>query len=167
MRKIASKLIGFILVVGWIVLLIAGFMAYFVSHAKNGVSIDGLGRQLFDAPAVIRFLLLGVQGRWAGFGWFCVDFIIVWGWIGVAYILISVSEKLSTPSEPTKEPDWLIHKIEADLKTVELTKDETAVEGYKKELLELLQKHNIKPPSDIQKLLTPAISRPHSSDVQQ
>lgn len=166
MRKIASKLIGFTVAVGWIILIIAGFLAYFVSHTKNGVSIDGVGRPLLDAPAIIRFLLLGVQGRWAGFGWFCVDFIIVWGWIGVTYILISVSEKLSKPNEPTKHPDWLIHKIEADLKTVELTKDATAVEGYKKELLELLQKHNIKPPSDIQKLLTPVTYQPRSSDVQ-
>lgn len=57
--------------------------------------------------------------------------------------------------EPTKEkhPDWLIHKIEADLKTVERTQNQTAVDGYKREMIELLKKHNIKPPSEVQKLL--------------
>lgn len=71
------------------------------------------------------------------------------------------------PKIKQNHPDWLINKIESDLRAVELTKNPTAVEGYKKELLELLKKHNINPPSDIQKLLIPTTSQPHPSDTRQ
>lgn len=77
------------------------------------------------------------------------------------FFLFNISMKLCAKieawlqNEPTKNPDWLIEKIQADLKTVELTKNPLAVEGYKKELLELLKKHNVTPPANIQKLLAP------------
>lgn len=137
------------------------FVALFawVIHADN---YKGIRLLLMIICSVV--FTIGALAALAGMAIFPQPFMIV----GICLALLwtaGIQIKREPPKE--KHPDWLIHKIEADLKTVELTKNPIAVEGYKKELFELLQKHNITPPPDIQKLLTPTTYRPRSSDAQQ
>lgn len=67
----------------FIALLIAGFLAYFVtSRGANGAT-DGFGRTLSEAPMLIR-IILGQERMWAGWGWFVGEMVIFWGSIALA-----------------------------------------------------------------------------------
>ena len=52
------------------------FLGYFV---RSSDGTDGLGRQLYDSPGLMK----AVWGEeyWAGFGWFAFDMIYFWGGI--------------------------------------------------------------------------------------
>ncbi len=66
----------------FIVILVAGFLAYFVSTAGSPPT-DGLGRQLSDAPLLMR-VFFGQERMWAGWAWFAADMVIFWGSIALA-----------------------------------------------------------------------------------
>ena len=53
---------------------ILGFFAYF-SRSQEGATIyDGLGRELYLVPPLLRFII--PDSLWPGFGWYAVDFIV-------------------------------------------------------------------------------------------
>ena len=52
------------------------FLAYFV---RSSDGTDGLGRQLYDSPGLMK--AVWGEDYWAGFGWFAFDMIYFWGGI--------------------------------------------------------------------------------------
>jgi len=52
------------------------FLGYFV---RSSDGTDGLGRQLYDSPGLMKFFW--GEEDWAGFGWFAFDMIYFWGGI--------------------------------------------------------------------------------------
>jgi hypothetical protein len=94
MKKIIGKImfgVGFLIGAS---LLIAGFLAYFITQSRNGVIIDGLGRSLLESPLLLR-LIFGQDRLWPGLGWFMVDMVIFWGGVGLIYLLFTSGAKLS------------------------------------------------------------------------
>jgi hypothetical protein len=93
-----KKIIGIIMCgLGFLIgafLLIAGFLAYFITSSSNGVIIDGLGRLLSESPLLLR-MIFGQDRLWAGLGWFIADMIIFWGGAGLVYLLFTSGVKLS------------------------------------------------------------------------
>jgi hypothetical protein len=87
MKKLAAILLG----VGWLCILMAGFLAYMVVTFEPSTKIvtDGLGRTMSPAPALARIFLLGSE-RWAGLTWFFGDFAIFWGWVAITTVLAKV-----------------------------------------------------------------------------
>lgn len=84
MRELAR-----ILGVGVIVVALGtGVLAYACGHSIVGTPgvWDGLGRPLTPVPFAAR-LVFGEHGMWAGWGWFAVDFVVVWGCVGLGVLL--------------------------------------------------------------------------------
>jgi hypothetical protein len=80
MNRVLSFL--FLVLGGALVLAIIGvaFMAYFmISAGENGTFYDGLGRQLYEAPLLIKMLWREYQ--YPGFKWAVID--LVGFWIGI------------------------------------------------------------------------------------
>ena len=77
MKAILRKLIVPIAVIWCIALLIAGFLAYFVTIPGPHGMVDGLGRPLSVSPFLMRFFF-GQERLWAGFGWFFGEMVIFW-----------------------------------------------------------------------------------------
>ena len=85
MRKIAGYL-GFIIIT---IILIAGFIAYFIFSfdPQTQITCDGFGRQLYDSPFFMR-LIFGQERLWTGWVWFIGDMLIFWGGLGLGINLI-------------------------------------------------------------------------------
>lgn len=83
MKATLRKVLAPIAVMWFVALLIAGFLAYFVTSPGPHGLVDGLGRPLMEAPFLMRFLF-GQERLWTGFGWFFGDMLIFWGSIAVA-----------------------------------------------------------------------------------
>lgn len=83
MKATLRKILAPIGVVWFIGLLIAGFLGYFVTTSGPEGMTDGLGRQLSEAPFLMR-MIFGQERLWAGFGWFVAEMVIFWGSIGAA-----------------------------------------------------------------------------------
>jgi hypothetical protein len=73
------RIVGFIGAVIVIAVLIAGFMAYFVTNTDpvTNVMYDGLGRPLSASPFFVRFIF-GQDRLWAGWLWLIGDMVIFW-----------------------------------------------------------------------------------------
>jgi hypothetical protein len=95
MKKLTRKILGWLLCLGWVVIIACGFLAYIVTaHDPNTKIVsDGLGRQLYDAPWLVRMFLFG-SDRWPGLGWFVADFVIFWGFAALSYYVVTIREKL-------------------------------------------------------------------------
>lgn len=94
MKKIASKLIFAIVVIGGTILFILGFLAYFkIDKHLDGTIYDGLGRQLDFCPPIISFVFWN-SGLWAGWMWFIVDIVFFFGLISIGYLLLQKSKQL-------------------------------------------------------------------------
>jgi len=78
-----KKIKKIITTVYFIVLLIGGFQAYFVTSFKDGIWKDGLGRILYDSPGIIKFFHF--QDKWPGFYWWLFDMVYFWG--GISFIV--------------------------------------------------------------------------------
>ena len=83
MKSTLRKILVPIGVIWFILLLIAGFLAYFITSSSPQGMVDGLGRPLTEAPFLMR-AIFGQERLWAGFGWFFGEMIVFWGSIGVA-----------------------------------------------------------------------------------
>ncbi len=83
MRKILRKILGVFAAVWFIALLVAGFLAYFVTSSNGTGPVDGLGRPLSEAPMLMR-IVFGQEHTWAGGVWFVADMVIFWGSIAFA-----------------------------------------------------------------------------------
>ena len=62
------------------------FLGYFV---RSSDGTDGLGRQLYDSPGLMKFFW--GEEYWAGFGWFVFDMIYFWG--GILFFVYVVWRK--------------------------------------------------------------------------
>lgn len=84
MKQTVAKAGCTVAIVGVLVLLAIGFLAYFVtSHdPSTGLWYDGLGRPLGSSPWLMQFVF-GAERQWAGLIWFVVDMVVFWGWIGL------------------------------------------------------------------------------------
>lgn len=84
------KVVGWfgVVIIGCVV--IAAFIAYFVLSfdPQSKITVDGFGRQLFDAPWFVK-TFLGQDHLWAGWSWFIVDMLIFWGGVGIGSRLAS------------------------------------------------------------------------------
>ena len=72
----------------FVVVGVAGFLAYFVKSWSPDHTrlLDGVGRSLEPAPWLARFYL-GTDGVWAGLGWhIAVLALFFGGWFGAAVI---------------------------------------------------------------------------------
>lgn len=78
-----KKLKKIITAIYFIILLVGGFMAYFVSSFKDGIWKDGLGRVLYESPGLINFFHF--QDKWPGLYWWLFDMIYFWG--GISFIV--------------------------------------------------------------------------------
>ena len=83
MKAALKKILVPIGIIWFIALLIAGFLAYFVTSSGPNGMMDGLGRPLKEAPSLMRFFF-GQERLWAGFGWFFGEMLIFWGSIAAA-----------------------------------------------------------------------------------
>jgi len=94
MNKIKRVLINIIVASGWICIIISGFMAYFVSSYDevNKVYVDGLGRELSEAPFLAKIFLLG-SDSWSGLNWMVIEYIIFYGFLALTIILLKQKEK--------------------------------------------------------------------------
>jgi hypothetical protein len=64
-----------------------GYLAYLVRNIdETGALIDGLGRNLFITPTIVK-LFLHPDSVWAGFTWFIADFVIFFGPIAIGSII--------------------------------------------------------------------------------
>jgi hypothetical protein len=83
MKSARRKILFPIGIIWFIALMIAGFLAYFVTSSGPHGMVDGLGRPLTEAPFLMRFFF-GQERLWAGFGWFFGEMVIFWGSLGFA-----------------------------------------------------------------------------------
>jgi hypothetical protein len=83
MKSALRKILFPIGIIWFIALMIAGFLAYFVTSSGPHGMVDGLGRPLTEAPFLMRFFF-GQERLWAGFGWFFGEMVIFWGSLGFA-----------------------------------------------------------------------------------
>lgn len=75
---------------------IYGALSYFFrSVGPNNTVFDGLGRQLDIAPLLVRFLYMN-DTLWPGFYWAVFDWILFFGLLGLAYLMINLSTKYET-----------------------------------------------------------------------
>lgn len=81
--KTLRKILAPVGVIWFIALLIAGFLAYFVTSVSVNGPTDGLGRTLSEAPTLVR-VIFGQERMWAGWAWFLGDMVIFWGSIALA-----------------------------------------------------------------------------------
>lgn len=63
--------------------LVYGVMGYLLIGIRDGVEVDGLGRQLLDPP---WWLLMFNQTEWRGYTWFFIDITITLVAVGVIYV---------------------------------------------------------------------------------
>ena len=57
-------------------LLVVGFLAYLVVYTGPGGKIfDGLGRELFEVPLLLRLFWID---QWPGLGWYLIDMAVFW-----------------------------------------------------------------------------------------
>jgi len=93
--RILFRIIG-----GFIILPVfaLGFLAYYTYTFETNITLDGLGRQLYNSPWFIK-LIMGEDRLWAGWIWFICDVIIFWGGIISGFALIMVGFNNEKPSE--------------------------------------------------------------------
>ena len=78
--KIIKKIIT---IVYFALLAYGGFNAYFVTSFKDNVLRDGLGRELYEAPTILKFLW--IESHWPGLNWWLFDMVYFWG--GISFIV--------------------------------------------------------------------------------
>ncbi len=61
------KVLGYVGAIWFIILFVAGFMAYFVTSPGAYGPCDGLGRNLTQAPLLMRVIFIGASGFVGGF----------------------------------------------------------------------------------------------------
>ncbi len=78
------KAIGWVGVVIIVCILVAGFVAYFVTSLdpRTKIAYDGFGRPLCESPWFMH-LIFGQDRLWAGWLWFLGDIVIFWGGAGL------------------------------------------------------------------------------------
>ncbi len=84
MRNMVKLFSGLII----ISVFVLGFYAYFIRSIDDGVMYDGLGRQLNFVPVFARLFV--PDSLWAGFGWYVIDFVVFFGGIAVAMLLMNL-----------------------------------------------------------------------------
>ena len=72
-----------------ITVVVAAFLGYFVSDTSGH---DGLGRQLYPAPLLMR-IFFGQERYWAGWLWFVGDLLWFWGGLGLGFYLMAREPK--------------------------------------------------------------------------
>lgn len=74
------KLIGYAGIAGLGMIVVLGFLAYFVTSVDQPGSVryDGLGRPLSNSPLFMR-MFFGQEREWVGWSWFFVDMMVFWG----------------------------------------------------------------------------------------
>lgn len=82
-RPVSTRVLQSLGVVYFLVLFVAGFMAYFMTTGGPDGIVDGLGRPLVPSPLVSR-IFFGEDRLWAGGWWFILDNMIFWGSIMAA-----------------------------------------------------------------------------------
>ena len=84
------KLVGSVGVALVGAVLVAGFLAYFVTRPDplTHTFADGLGRSLSTSPLLMR-VLFGQDRLWAGWLWFAIDLVVFWGTIVAGYSVAS------------------------------------------------------------------------------
>lgn len=85
----AVRLLALLLAIaGFLALLAATFMAYFIFSVDPDTHqvYDGLGRQLEEAPQWAR-KLLGAEEYWAGLGWRAIDTVAFFGTISLLFAI--------------------------------------------------------------------------------
>ncbi|MGA9768163.1 MAG: hypothetical protein WBV94_03930 [Blastocatellia bacterium] len=92
--QIIKNTIQGIFAAGFVVQLIFGFFAYFVTsqNKSTGAYYDGLGRLLSASPSFMR-LIFGEERLWAGWSWFVVEMVVFWGWMGLWVFSNTLLEK--------------------------------------------------------------------------
>jgi len=94
-HKVIAKLLYGIAMAQCGVGLILGFGAYFVRSfdRETGSYFDGLGRRLYLAPFIARFVL-GTDSLWPGWSFFLLDLVVAWSAIGIGVLLVRLAMKL-------------------------------------------------------------------------
>ncbi len=76
---------------------VLAFLAYFVRSGMGGGQIqDGLGRTLEPSPWIISLIMQ--TDHWAGWPYFPIDFVVFWGGVGAAFILLTAGLRKSNQS---------------------------------------------------------------------
>jgi len=86
------KALSIFAVVWFTTLFICSFLAYMVTSHNAAGPCDGLGRQLSEAPTLMR-IFFGQDRMWAGWVWFVGDMIIFWGSFAAA---LNISNRLDS-----------------------------------------------------------------------
>jgi hypothetical protein len=94
MKKLAKLAIGLGIGLGWVALIIYGVLAYLVTrHDEREIVADGLGRQLYDTPWLLR-LIIHDNSKWPGWPWFIVDIFIYAGFLALTAFALKLRKKL-------------------------------------------------------------------------
>ncbi|MBI4472469.1 MAG: hypothetical protein HY646_07355 [Acidobacteria bacterium] len=103
-NKLIAKLLYGVVVAEVIIGLALGFAAYFVRSfdRQTGLYFDGLGRQLYLAPFLARFVF-GADSLWPGWVFFLVDIAVFWGGIGIGYVLVNLAARLESNQTASQE----------------------------------------------------------------
>ena len=95
MKQLLGTLCNIIAGAGMAGLFVAGFLAYFIRRIDPILHhrFDGLGRQLYDTPSLVHFILRN-DSLWSGWGWFFADIVIFFGGMGLFYALFNFGTSL-------------------------------------------------------------------------
>lgn len=66
------------------------FIGYFVTGTSDAGHVDGWGRELSEAPFLVRLLLIDYD-LWPGAAWFLIDGLIFFGGLFLAFVTFSSS----------------------------------------------------------------------------
>lgn len=87
MSKLLLKIILVIDILALIILLV--FSQFLIKYdIVSGITTDGFGRELSEAPAILRST--GLVGEWSGLGWYISDSLCAFALLGIAYLLFEV-----------------------------------------------------------------------------
>jgi len=68
-------------------LVIATLTAYFYFRVgTNATVFDGFGRQVYEAPFMLRLVEVN---HWRGLGWFLLDMVVFWSALGLGMALVA------------------------------------------------------------------------------
>ena len=65
------------------------FNSYFVRVFKENKWYDGLNRELFDTPLLLR--LIQFDDQYPGVFWWAIDMLIFWGGIGFIFLIWKIN----------------------------------------------------------------------------
>ncbi|MDB9818335.1 hypothetical protein OAC08_03085 [Pelagibacterales bacterium] len=61
------------------------FNSYFVRTSNSNIWFDGLGRQLYETPFILKWFGHGYE--YAGWYWWSIDMLVFWGGIGFLVLI--------------------------------------------------------------------------------